>query len=160
TNENHLVFYARRLFRMDPVLTLLAAGACVSLLLRPRRDALSEPGRPLGTSGSGRVLLAWLAVTLLLLFGFRYRSAYYLLPLVPVLALMAAELFAQLPRFRGPILAALLVSVAVKTISAAPVWGISAGRESHRAVASALDRYCQQHRDNGLIIVGPDDQFY
>src|SRR5215471_14100676 len=25
TNENHLVFYARRLFRMDPVLTLLAA---------------------------------------------------------------------------------------------------------------------------------------
>jgi len=97
---------------------------------------------------------------LLVLFGFRYRSAYYLLPLIPILALMVAELFARLHRFRGPILAALLVSVAVKTISAAPVWGIAAGRESHRAVAPALDRYCEQHRDNGLIIVGPDDQFY
>src|SRR5215472_10381669 len=58
-----------------------------------------QPGR-----AATHVLLAWPIVTLALLFGFRYRSAYYLLPLIPVLALMAAEVFAQLHRFRGPIL--------------------------------------------------------
>jgi len=145
TNENHLAFYARRLFLMDPVLALLAALS-VPLVVRNRR---AHP-----------FLAAWLVVTLAVLFGFRYRSAYYLLPLLPVLALMAAEFIAAFPRMRGAVLAALIACAVIKTVSAAPVWGIDAGRESHRPIAPSLDRYCAKHRGNDLIIVGQEDQFY
>jgi hypothetical protein len=145
SNENHLVFYARRLFLMDPVLALLAA-ASLPILARNRARA--------------PILLAWLVATVAVLFGFRYRSAYYLLPLLPVLGWMAAEGLHALHRFQAPVLAGVLACAVIKTVSASPLWGISAGRETHVAMAPALESYCGQHRANGLILVGADDQFY
>jgi hypothetical protein len=145
SSENHLVFYARRLFFMDPVLSLIALAALPMVLLRWRQ-------RP--------VLMAWLVVTVIALFGFRYRAAYYLLPLVPVLAWLASELLASLQRVRVPAFAVLILCAVIKTASAEAAWGIDAGAELHRPVAPALERYCDKHRANDLILVGEDDLFY
>jgi hypothetical protein len=143
--ENHLVFYARRLFLMDPVLTLVALAALPLVLLRWRQRT---------------VLIAWLLVTVTALFGFRYRAAYYLLPLVPVLTWLASELLASLQRVRVPAFALLILVAIIKTASAEAAWGIDAGVELHRQVAPALERYCDKHRANDLIVVGDDDLFY
>jgi 4-amino-4-deoxy-L-arabinose transferase-like glycosyltransferase len=146
SNENHLVFYARRLFLMDPVLTL-AAGAALALLLFKRRQ------RP--------VLLAWIGATLAGLFAFRYRSAYYLLPLIPALVALAAELLAALSRRgRALALAGLAVCTLIKMAFPSQVWGIPAGAATQLAAAPGLERYCERHRSADLIVVEPDDQFY
>jgi hypothetical protein len=145
SSEPHPIFYARRLFLMDPVLTAAAALALVPVLLRPRL-------RP--------VVLAWTGAVLAALLGFRYRSAYYLLPLIPALAMMAAELFQFAgARVRALALAALAVCAVFKTASASPVWGVPAGTATERAAAPALERYCDGHRGNGLVLVEPDDEF-
>jgi hypothetical protein len=145
SNENHLVFYARRMFLMDPVLTLAGLAAIPFVLWQWRK----EP-----------VLVAWLAAVVLVLFGFRYRSGYYLLPLLPVLAVMAASLLARASRIpRLPVLAGLLACLVAKVSSGSQVWGIPTA-PSHVAIARPLERYCEKHRSNGLVVVGSDDQFY
>jgi hypothetical protein len=146
SNETHLVFYARRLFLMDPALTMAAALSLALLLPKWRRRS---------------VLLAWTAAVVAALFAFRYRSGYYVLPLIPPLAALAAELLALLPRRgRAPALAALVACTVVKLVSGSPVWGIPAGVASQRPAAAALESYCEQHRGNDLILVDSDDEFY
>jgi hypothetical protein len=144
--ENHLVFYARRLFAMDPALTLLAVAGSVVALRNWRRN---------------RVALAWAAAVIVGLFVFRYRSNYYLLLLLPVLAALAAQTVSALPlRARALTLAALVAIAGVKVSSASSVWGIPAAVETRLPVAGTLDGYCGQHRGNGLILVAVADEFY
>jgi hypothetical protein len=146
SNEGHLLFYARRLFLMDPALTLMAIASLPFVLRRPRRRAL---------------LLAWIAALLVALFGFRYRSGYYLLPLIPALAVLSAELLHALPRlWRGAALAALLACLVAKAVSPSSVWGIPAGVASQAPEARGLETYCDQHRGNGLILINSADRFY
>lgn len=144
--ENHLVFYARRLFAMDPVLTLLAVAGLVVALRNWRRN---------------RVALAWAAAVIAALFVFRYRSNYYLLLLLPVLAALAAQTVSALPRRASALTLAVLLAIAgLKVSSASPVWGIPAAVETRLPVAGALESYCGQHRGNGLILVAVADEFY
>jgi 4-amino-4-deoxy-L-arabinose transferase-like glycosyltransferase len=146
SDENHLMFYAKRVFAMDPVLTLLAVAGLLLALRDWRRN---------------RVTLAWAAAIIVGLFLFRYRSNYYLLPLLPALAALATRAVSVLPR-RGPALtlAALMVVAGVKVASPSSVWGIPAAVETRLPVAGALDSYCRQHRGNGLILVAVGDEFY
>jgi len=146
SNENHLVFYARRMFLTDPVLSVAAALSLAPLLMKCRQRS---------------VLLAWTAAVVAALFAFRFRSGSYLLPLIPPLAVLASELLAMLPRRgRAPALAALMVCTVVKLVSGSPVWAIPAGRASQLPEAAGLESYCEQHRSNDLILVEPHDEFY
>jgi len=144
--ENHLVFYARRMFLMDPVLAVLAAAGLIPLARHWRHRGL---------------LLAWTVTALLALFAFRYRSAYYLLPLLPAVALIASESLVLIERGRRwAAIALVLVCCSLKVASGSEVWGIPANLYSERPSASALERYCRLSRGNGLVLVDPDDEFY
>ena len=141
SNENHLVFYARRLFLTDPVLSVAAGLSLAPLLLKWRQCS---------------VLVAWTAAVVAALFAFRFRSGSYVLPLIPPLAVLAAELLAMLPRRgRAPALAALVACTVVKVVSGSPVWAIPAGWASQLPEAAGLESYCEQHRNNDLILVEP-----
>jgi hypothetical protein len=155
SNENHLMFYARRMFLMDPVLSLCTAAAAALMIRNWRR------GRGSLSAMSVSIATAWIAAALLALLAFRYRSAYYLLPLIPALAFATARSFAQLsPRAQSTVLVLLVVCCTVKASSSSPVWGIPVGQSSERAAAPALERYCGLERGNGLIVVDPNDEFY
>jgi hypothetical protein len=146
SNESHLIFYARRLFLTDPVLNIAAALSLGPVLLRFRQRS---------------VLLVWTSAVVAALFAFRYRSGSYVVPLIPPLAVLATELLAMLPRRgRAPALAALVVCTVAKVASGSPVWAIPAGVASQLPEAAALRSYCEQHRNNDLILVDPDDGFY
>jgi hypothetical protein len=146
SNENHLVFYARRLFLTDPVLTIAAALALplVAHIRKKRPAAVIFP-----------------AVLILGLFAFRYRSAYYVLPLLPALAILAAEAFAAMPaRVRTIPIAAVLAFAILKTAHPAATWGIPATIEKPPAIATSLETYCEQDRAADLILIASDDQFF
>lgn len=146
SNENHLLFYARRMFLMDPLLTLCAAAALIPLVRNWRRRSIS---------------LAWVVAAVSALFAFRYCSGYYLLPLIPAFAFAVAESLFMLPhRARSAVLVSVAVCCAIKLASASPVWGIPANVPSERPSAPALELYCGLHRGNGLILVEPGDEFY
>ena len=145
SNENHLLFYARRLFLTDPVLTVTASASLLVVLRKWRRHA---------------VLLAWSSALVLALFAFRYRSAYYVLPLIPPMAILSGTLIAGLPG-RAQVLAAIAVGayVVLKVTSASLLWGLQT-RTTFQSSAPSLENYCRAHRGNGLIIVDPHDEFY
>ena len=146
SSENHLLFYARRLVAIDPVLSLAALVSLPGLLRVWRKHS---------------ALLAWPAALVLALFAFRYRSAYYIVPLLPVLAILAAEALGRAPwRVTGAIAAGLVACAGIKAADPAAPWGIPAGVTSARAAAPALEAYCAQHRANELIVIAGDDQFY
>jgi len=147
STENHLVFYLRRLFLTDPVLAIAGAGSLTFVLFRSWRR------RP--------ALIAWICAMLAALAGFRYRSAYYLLPLLPALAIVSAEPLARLSRGgRVAVLAILLACASVKLVSGSPVWGLPAGQASQRSIAPALERYCGARRSTDLILIDANDEFY
>ena len=105
--------------------------------------------------------MAWIGGPLVAILIFRYRSAYYLLPLLPAMALFAAGSVSLVPRRAGPAVLALLAACCVwKVASASPVLGIPAGESTQQVLAPALERYCGLQRGNGLILVGSTDQFY
>jgi Dolichyl-phosphate-mannose-protein mannosyltransferase len=152
SSENHILFYLRRLWLTDPVLVLAAAASLPWLVRHWRKHS---------------VVLVWAAVSTAAVLAFRYQAAYYILPLLPMLAIMAAAGFASVGskrcpplRLQGALVGVLLASAAIKTASAAEPWGIPAGTISERPVTPSLDRYCAQHRANDLIIITGDDQFY
>jgi hypothetical protein len=146
SSENHVLFYARRLLLTDPILSL-SALASLPFLLRNWRKHF--------------VVLLWVATFGAALLSFRYQSAYYVLPLLPMFAIMGGEAFARVPvKFHRPLAAALLACLVIKVAFPAEPWGISAGRATQRAIAPSLDRYCSQHRSNELIMILSDDQFY
>jgi hypothetical protein len=146
SNENHLVFYARRLFLMDPVLTLAAALA-LPLIPRIRKK---HPAA-----------IAFPAVLILALFAFRYRSAYYVLPLLPALVILAAKAFAAVPgRTRALLAAAVLTGAVIKTAHPAATWGVPAAIKQPPEIAKSLKGYCEQHRAADLILIESDDQFF
>jgi Dolichyl-phosphate-mannose-protein mannosyltransferase len=146
SNENHLIFYTRRLFLTDPVLSIVSALSLAPLLLKVRQRS---------------ALLVWPAVVVAALFAFRFRSGSYVLPLIPMLAVLAAELPVMLSR-RGRVLAlsAFMACTVVKVSSSSPVWAVPAGVASQRSGAAGLEPYCEQHRNNVLILIEPSDAFY
>jgi hypothetical protein len=143
SSDNVLVFYALRLLRASPA---LCAGAIVAAVYVSRKLIRREVTTLLPA--------AWVAVTIAAIFGFQFRNATYLLPLLPPLAVMAG---AQLPLGRGrtPLSAALLL------IWVTPLW--TPGREMPPrtvAVRRLLEQRCDRGRQTELIVVSTVDQFY
>jgi hypothetical protein len=148
TQENQVFFYLKRLFLMDPVLSVLSLAALVICGARTRACRLD-------TRVEARLLLAWLAVVFATAFLWSYRNVTYLAPAIPALAILVAR--AIPPRIAIPIAA---VALAVKLAVPVHPWGIELRPGIlHRSVA-LLDGYARQHRNRGLILVDPFDGFY
>jgi 4-amino-4-deoxy-L-arabinose transferase-like glycosyltransferase len=138
TQENQAWFYLKRLFVMDPVLTVLAAPA---LWMAWRRRE--------------RVLVVWTAVVLLMAVAWSYRNVTYLAPAIPALAILGAGVL----RFRwSPV--ALLVVLAVKVGMPAEAWGIELRPPVLHPSIAVLDDYVRLHRGRELILVDPFEGFY
>jgi hypothetical protein len=139
--DTNFWFYLKTLWRSDPILLALSVSGL--------------PWMAMGWKGSHRVharlLAAWLVTTAVCLGIFGTRAAYYLLPLLPAMALMAVEFS---PLFRGRVAwvtCAALIVVFFVTADYAPRTAPG---------AAVLDSYARLRRNNELVIVSPEDEFY
>jgi 4-amino-4-deoxy-L-arabinose transferase-like glycosyltransferase len=148
TQENQILFYLKRLFLMDPVLSLVtiaSVGICGARTRACRLDTRIE----------ARVLLAWLAVVFAAAFFWSYRNVTYLAPAIPALAILAARAFPS--RTLLPLAAiALILRIALP----AHTWGLDLRPGVLHPSVSLLDDYTRQHRNRELILVDPFDGFY
>lgn len=149
--ETNLGFYAQRLLAMDPVLLLTF---CLAL------PGMAKAWRKSGDEQHVRALTAWSVCAFAVLLVFGTRVAYYLLPLLPAMAIVSVQ-FSPLFRGRAAIIAfGLLATIfGIKVSQATAVWGINYHRQSVPS-AAALDQYSGSRRANELVIVSPDDEFY
>jgi 4-amino-4-deoxy-L-arabinose transferase-like glycosyltransferase len=144
TQENQFLFYLKRLFFMDPVLSVLALAALPALWRAWRRRETEVA-----------VLLAWLGVVLAAAFFWSYRNVTYLAPAVPALAILVAR--AMPARIAIAIAgAALLVKLAVPS----QPWSLELRPTVLHPSVTLLDDYARQHRNRELILVDPFDGFY
>jgi len=147
TSESNLSFYAWRLVALDPVLLLLWFGAAAFW----KRHAEEE---------QARMVAVWCLATFLCPLAFGTRVAYYLLPLVPAMVVMAVRFSPLFQGRRAGVLCGLLaVSFGVKVWQSDAPWGLDYKRASVPS-AAALEKYSQLHRANDIVIVSPDDEFY
>ncbi|HLJ14216.1 MAG TPA: glycosyltransferase family 39 protein [Bryobacteraceae bacterium] len=149
--ESQPEFYLRRLWRMDPVLcvgTFLALPVWIWAI----KERVSARASALG---------AWCLVTAGALLLFESRGAWYLLPLIPALALASAEFFPFHTRAPRTIAVLLLAGLfCAKVYKGQETWGLSFIPDAPLVAAPALEQYCARHRSNELILVQPDDEFY
>ena len=151
SGQSSVAFYAQRLFATDPLLLLLCCLGlyCIGL-------AWSRAGE----DWEARLLAAWCVGSSAVLLAFGTRVAYYLLPLIPAMALVSVR-FSPLFRGRWPwvMCAFLTLALVVKISRADAPWGLVYQHETVPS-ASALLNYSKLRRANDLIIVAPDDEFY
>jgi hypothetical protein len=138
SEENHAWFYVKRLALVDPILALLAvAGGWFAW--RERRQGVAA---------------AWVAAQAIAVLAFSYRSAAYLLPFVPPLALLAAA------RGGRESLTIAGAALAAKLYFAAAPWGLPWRGEFRNPALPLLESYCAERRGAELILVATDEQFY
>ncbi len=142
SQEAQAWFYIRRMFLIDPILTL-AALAAIPVWWKRR-------------SAEASLLAAWIAAVGIALLSYQYRNASYLLPLVVAFSLLAAPL----ARSRFVTLALLPAMLLVKLFAGGEPAGLSFQRGTTLTSAPPLRHYCESNRGNELIIVSPDDEFY
>lgn len=150
TQDTNFWFYLRTMLRTDPVLLVLAITGIPWLVITWRR----------GNRVEARLLAAWAVTAILCLGIFGSRAAYYLLPLLPALALMST---AFSPVFRGrlawPACVLLVAFLCLKLWTSDSIWTLNYGPKNVPG-AVALDSYARLNRGNELVIVSPDDEFY
>lgn len=158
TADSSFWFYLKTLLHTDPLLLALSLTSLPWM-------ALACKGAKTGTKTranlvQARLLAGWLVTAGLCLGIFGTRAAYYLLPLLPALALASVEFS---PLFRGRMAwaacAALIAAFGVKAWTGEATWGLDYAPNAAPA-ASALDGYAHLHRANELVVVSPDDEFY
>ncbi len=149
TSDTNFWFYFRTLLRTDPVLLVLWITSIPWIIIAWKRNQVQA-----------RLLTAWFLTSALCLGIFGTRAAYYLLPLLPVLALMSVQ-FSPLWRGRSAWFACALLVVlfGVKVWAGDALWGLNYDATTVPG-ASALDRYSRLRRANELLIVSPEDEFY
>jgi len=151
TSESPLAFYGRRLFLMDPSMTILAIIAIPGLAMAVRRRKSIRP----------ILLAAWLIVVLAAMCAFQTRYFHYAVFLIAPLCIAAAchGPFSS-PRWQWWILAALCIVFGVKTYARDRVWSLTFGAGSPLPAAAILRSYSDLARPNALVLVETDDWFY
>jgi 4-amino-4-deoxy-L-arabinose transferase-like glycosyltransferase len=148
--ENQWKFYLARLTGTDPTLlalVLIAVPGLVKALRSRQPDAI--------------LLTAWVGVSLSTALAWSYRSASYLLPAIPALAIVAAAYSPLSGTSRRAWLAALAgLALMAKTALPALPWGIRYRSEAIQAQSAALSEYCRMGRGNELMVYGFDDGLY
>jgi 4-amino-4-deoxy-L-arabinose transferase-like glycosyltransferase len=151
TAESPLVFYGRRLFLLDPSLSILALIAVPGLAMAVRRR---ESIRPV-------LLAAWLIVVLAAMCAFQTRFFHYVVFLIAPLCIAAACYGPwSSPRWRWLIIVALCIAFGVKTLVQDRVWSLTFGVGPPLPAASILRPYSDLARPNALVLVDSDDDFY
>ena len=150
TADSHIFFYLTRLVLLDPVLLAATVAAMPAFLAALRKR-----------SAAATLLACWSAVVLLAVFGWGYRNAAYLLPLIPALAILASSYgpLADMKPARWILVVAAAALVWKVSMPDSP-WGVSFARGSVQPVDPIVSSYCRQERGNELIAVGIDDDFY
>jgi hypothetical protein len=150
SNESHLSFYASRLVLLDPVLIAMVAPAIVPFLKDLRKR-----------SGPGVLLLIGIVVPALAALFWGYRNASYLLPVIPMLAILAGSYNPLCSGRSGKwALAALVVAFVAKTAMPTAPWGLSFHDGTRVADAPLLTNYCERARGNELVLVDIPDEFF
>src|SRR3984885_1816364 len=144
TSDTNFWFYLRTLLRTDPILLVLWLTSIPWMVIAWKR------------SSQARLLAAWFITSGLCLGIFGTRAAYYLLPLLPALALMSVQFS---PLWRGR-LAWIACAVLVVVYAAGGALGERVYGAKNVPSAPALDNYARLRRSNELLIVSPDDEFY
>jgi hypothetical protein len=146
-----LWFYFQGILRTDPILVVLCLSSLPGLAIAWRRMAQAQ----------ARLLTAWVLIACVCLAAFSNRATYYVLPLLPALALIGAQ-FSPLLRGRTALItcAVLVAAFGAKVWAADALWGLDFRQGTTLRSAAALDRYSRLRRSNELIIVSPDDQYY
>ncbi|HEV2691125.1 MAG TPA: hypothetical protein VGV35_21360, partial [Bryobacteraceae bacterium] len=152
TSEIPLVFYAKRLFLVDPVLLLLAAIALPALVIAMKRRENVLPV----------LLAAWLAITCVALSSFQARGNFrWVMLLLPPLCLLAGCLGPLVSGARQKWLIGILcVAFAVKASAGTKLWGLSFGATEPMPALSLLRAYADRGRPNPLVLVEADDELY
>lgn len=146
--ELPLLFYAKRLFLVDPVLCVLALASLPGLWMAAKRRDAAQP----------ILIAAWLVVVLLALCSFQARGQLrWVLFLVPPLCMLAA-CFAPAPK--KWLVAILCVAFAVKAGLPARTWGLPFGTYPPMPAEARLRTYSDRARPNALVLVNSDDELY
>ncbi len=149
TEENHALFYLKRLVWMDPVLLSLALTALPGWFAELRKR-----------SAEATLVACWLAPMLAAVFIWQYRNGTYLIPCLAPMA-VAAAVYAPLPNRSGWWTAALLsASLAMKLAMPAAPWGLSFAAGTIQPAACPLQDYCRMARGNELVVVDLADDLY
>jgi Dolichyl-phosphate-mannose-protein mannosyltransferase len=149
TEENHALFYLKRLVWMDPVLLSLALTALPGWFAELRKR-----------SAEATLVACWLAPMLAAVFIWQYRNGTYLIPCLAPMA-VAAAVYAPLPNRSGWWTAALLsASLAMKLAMPAAPWGLSFAAGTIQPAARPLQDYCRMARGNELVVVDLADDLY
>jgi hypothetical protein len=149
TEENHALFYLKRLVWMDPVLLALALTALPAWFAEVRKR-----------SAEATLLACWLAPMLAAVFIWQYRNGTYLIPCLAPMA-VAAAVYAPLPNRSGWWTAALLAAaLAMKLAMPAAPWGLSFAAGTIQPAARPLQDYCRLARGNELVVVDLVDDLY
>jgi 4-amino-4-deoxy-L-arabinose transferase-like glycosyltransferase len=151
TNESALGFYGRRLFLVDPSLSILGLLAIPGLGMAVwRRDSI----RPV-------LLAAWLIVVLAAMCAFQTRFFHYSVFLIAPLC-MAAACYGPFrsPRLQWCLIAALCAAFVVKSVTKQQLGNLTFGAGTPLPAAAILRPYANLARPNALVLVDTDDQFY
>ena len=149
TQENHALFYLKRLVWIDPVLFAFAFTGIPAWFAALRKR-----------SAEAVLLACWLGPMLAAVFLWQYRNATYLIPCLAPLS-VAAAVYAPLPnRSSWWTAAALAAAFAVKLAMPNQPWGLSFAAGTIQPAAAPLQTYCRLARGNELVIVDLVDDLY
>jgi hypothetical protein len=150
SQENRALYYLTRAAVLDPVL-LAAMAASIPTFARELRRR----------SAPGILLLLGLALPAMAALLWQDRNVAYLLPLVPLAAILAT---AYNPLCSGPpakwTLAALVLIFVVKAAAPSAIWGLPFQSGTVVAAAPLLSDYCERARGNELIVLDTPDEGY
>jgi hypothetical protein len=148
SSEWPLVFYAKRLFLVDPILCCLAVAALPGAWMAAKHRDSVQP----------ILLSAWLFVVCLALSTFQVRGQFrWVLFLLPPLCMLAAS-FSPLP---GKWLIMFLCLVfAIKAEAPHKTWGLGFGVYPPMPSETWLRAYADRGRPNPLLLVDTDDELY
>ena len=148
SSELPLVFYAKRLFLVDPILCLLGLAAIPGLWLAAKRRDTVQP----------ILLSAWLVTVCLALSSFQVRGQFrWVLFLLPPLCMLAACFS---PVRQKWLVALLCAAFAIKAAAPAQTWGLPFGAYSPMPSETWLRDYADRGRPNPLVLVDTDDELY
>jgi len=151
TPESPLVFYGRRMFLVDPSLSILAVIALPGLVMAVRRR---ESIRPI-------LLAAWLIVVLAAMCAFQTRYFHYAVFLIAPLCIAAACYGPwSSSRLQRLMIVALCLAFGVKAFVKDRTWSLTFGAGPALPAASILRPYADLARPNALVLVDSDDDFY
>ena len=148
SNQWPLVFYATRLFLVDPILCLLVLAAIPGAWMAAKRRDTVQP----------ILLSAWLFVVCLSLSLFQVRGQFrWVLFLLPPLCMLAACFS---PMRRKWILVLLCLVFAIKAEAPHKPWGLVFGAYPPMPSETWLRAYSDRGRPNPLVLVETDDELY